>query len=81
MINRRHNGDTTNKYGATQRGEYSHPKKPLDFIWRISPASVPVRGYSSFQPGSGRNIRNRPPIFAIVRGVGDTMAIRSGGVV
>ena len=31
MNDRRYNGDTMNKRGATQCGEYSQIKKPLDF--------------------------------------------------
>jgi hypothetical protein len=55
--------------------------KCKEFIWGKLLASVPVRGYSPNQPGSGFSIRVRVRSFAIIRAVGDTLAIRIGGVV
>jgi hypothetical protein len=60
-------------YGAHGAG------KCKEFSRRISSMRVPVRGYSHCQLGSGFSIRVRSSLSAIVRGVGDTLAIRFGG--
>lgn len=79
MNDRRHNGDTLAQRYALVCGEARHNRKSRKFPAGSLPLFVPVRGYPPCQSRSEKSIRACVRSFAIVRTVGDTLAIRSGG--